>query len=78
MALLALGFVVLGQGFATFGLGMAIADTLPPYTGSRSLAWTVYAALGATAGLIGAFLALAPRHRRAPEGLSLAALGRLA
>ncbi|GAA1743353.1 hypothetical protein [Microcella frigidaquae] len=78
MALLALGFVVLGQGFATFGIGMAIADTLPPYTGSRSLAWTVYAALGATVGLIGAFLALAPRHRRAPDGLSLAALGRLA
>lgn len=78
LALLALAGVVLGQGFATFGIGMAIADTLPPYTGSRSLAWMVYAALGATAGMLGAFLALAPRHRRAAEGLSPAALGRTA
>ena len=60
LGLLAVGGVVFFQGWATFSIGMSIADTLPPFAGGRSAVWSLYAAAGATAGLIGVLLALAP------------------
>lgn len=60
LGLLGVGATVFFQGWATFSIGMSIADTVPPYTGSRSVFWFVYASLGVTAGLVGLLLALAP------------------
>jgi hypothetical protein len=66
-ALLAIGAVVVGQGWATFGIGMSIADSIPPYAGSRSIMWSVYVSLGATLGLLGVLLALAPSRTAPPN-----------
>lgn len=60
LGLLGVGATVFFHGWATFSLGMSIADTVPPYTGSRSAIWFVYASLGVTVGLVGLLLALAP------------------
>ncbi len=60
LGLLGIGATVFFQGWATFSIGMSIADTLPPYMGSRSALWFAYASVGTTAGLAGLLLALAP------------------
>ena len=60
LLLLATGGAVFFQGWATFGIGMSIGDSLPPYLGSRSAAWFLYASAGVSVGLIGIVLALAP------------------
>lgn len=70
LALLAIGAVVVGQGWATFSIGMSIADSIPPYAGSRSIMWSVYVSLGATLGLLGVLLALAPSRSAPPKAHS--------
>ncbi len=60
LGFLGVGAIVFFQGWATFSIGMSIADTLPPYTGSRSPFWSAYASLGAVFGFVGLLLALAP------------------
>lgn len=64
LGLLGVGATVFFQGWATFSIGMSIADTLPPFLGSRSSLWFVYASVGTTAGLAGLLLALAPTPSR--------------
>lgn len=60
---LGVGATVFFQGWATFSIGMSIADTLPPYTGSRSTLWFAYSSVGTIAALTGLLLALAPTAR---------------
>lgn len=60
LGLLGVGATVFFQGWATFSIGMSIADTLPPYTGSRSTLWFAYSSVGTIAALTGLLLALAP------------------
>lgn len=60
LLLLAIGGAVFFQGWATFGIGMSIGDSLPPYVGSRSAAWFLYSSAGISVGLVGVVLALAP------------------
>lgn len=64
LGLLSVGATVFFQGWATFSIGMSIADTLPPFVGSRSSLWFVYASVGTLAGLAGLLLALAPTASR--------------
>lgn len=63
LGLLGVGATVFFQGWATFSIGMSIADTLPPYTGSRSTLWFAYSSVGTIAALTGLLLALAPTAR---------------
>ena len=50
LAALAIGsLATFWQGWSTFSLGMSIADTLPPYSGGRSVFWGMYTALGQAA-----------------------------
>ena len=60
--------IVFFQGWATFSIGMSIADTLPPNAGTRSGFWSVYAATGSllmVAAILGSVPPAAPGLQRA-------------
>lgn len=56
--LIAIGGIVVMQTLGGFSLGMSIADTLPPYTGSQSPQWLVFFPAGTLLACLGVTLAL--------------------
>ncbi|MGY6498269.1 MAG: hypothetical protein ACXIUP_08580 [Microcella sp.] len=72
-ALVAIGGIVVAQTLGTFSLGMSIADTLPPYTGSQSPQWMVFFPLGGLLACVGVTLALG--WARVPDSSAPSARG---
>lgn len=56
--LIAIGGIVVMQTLGGFSLGMSIADTLPPFTGSQSPQWLVFFPVGTLLACLGVTLAL--------------------
>lgn len=56
--LIAIGGIVVVQTLGGFSLGMSIADTLPPYTGSQSPQWLVFFPVGTLLACLGVTLGL--------------------